>query len=191
MKPTRLKLAAASGALAILGGAAITSLSDAPHADALERTRAAASTISQPVAANNALQGLKQQHPSLDLTRATPVIDDGVSTVYLIDGSDEICLLERIKPAAPNGPNTLAGGEITVSSRFACKTRAAVASEGLLGGVPGDFYVYAPDGVTEARGDASDGTKTAIPVTARAFRVPSGTRRVTVGSSEPMTLPDN
>lgn len=127
------------------------------------------------------LQNLEKNAPNINLASARTVLSDASGTVYLTTGlNGDVCLVEKVAQPANTDP--------MVASRYACKKPADVAKEGILGGVPGSFYVAAPDPVQEIV-VVSNGKTSTVSVPHNAVRLPPGTSSITVGTSGAQRLP--
>lgn len=158
-------------ALALRGGATHVASAE-PHYSAMDQPVVEASAASDP-----ALQQLQRHNPKLNLDSARVVLSDASGTVWLTTATDgDICLVERV------------GDSSFIASRFSCRHADDVATQGIIGGVPGHFYGAVPDDINKV--SAHVGARdVALTVSRNAFRVPPDAASVKVGNAAPAKLP--
>lgn len=169
------------GAVALLGGLGlIVALSSGSE----QAAAAPYSALNQPQGPESApedpnLQVLARQNHKLQLEQARRVIADSKGSVWVTTATNgDICLLESVSDSAAE--EAAQGMPLIVRSRFACSSAQDAAKQGVIGGVPGNFYGIAPDGA-QVRAATSVGSSERLYTTNNAFRVPPQATSVVVG----------
>lgn len=167
------KRAIALVALTVLGVAATLAWSLASHhvdsAGARGTVVRHAAAVPAVATRNAALQTLKDDKPTMDLTRAYQAVADDQGTLWVVPSVDssQLCVVE-----VPS--------DRSVIFRFVCNDAATVNEDGLVGGTPGDWFGYAPPSPDAPQARRPSGVQT-LSVTNNVFRLPADATTTTVG----------
>jgi hypothetical protein len=129
------------------------------------------------VAADDPLvQALHREEPQLDLEHASLGLKDSEGNVWSTRSRDgDVCMIERTA-GTPSEAST---------AGWMCRTPAAVAKAGIVGGVPGHWIGLAPAQSSVVTATTSDGARRVVQLTSkRVFRLPKDAIAVTIAGHD-------